>query len=182
MIDRTTSALLPGFRAQVHLITHQPCLLPTVNDTDYVHGMVVFGQGSKGRNSIHEHYRPNARCVKVEAQIDVSVLASEQDSEGAVERWELRRRKVWALAWLWKDVGIAGCASNSSWTLEDYLEGRYDMDQDLRINTSEHTDEPGEYHRSVEDLADWHEPTKQGKMNSGKGFNDFGCAESPWSD
>ncbi|KAK4554307.1 hypothetical protein LTR86_008515 [Recurvomyces mirabilis] len=125
-IRRMTPALLPGFHAYVHTDTLQPCIMPSHNTNDYVQGMVIFGQGKESRNLIHQHYHENCRRVKVEVEIEISVPLSSADRNHPLERWRLQRRKVWAHAWLWANVGSGDVGFRSQaerWTIEDYLSG-----------------------------------------------------------
>ncbi|KAK3680046.1 hypothetical protein LTR78_000423 [Recurvomyces mirabilis] len=125
-IRRMTPALLPGFHAYVQTDTLKPCIMPSLNTNEYVQGMVVFGQGKESRNLIHQHYRENCRRVKVEVEIDVSAPVSSADRDHPLENWRLQRRKVWAHAWLWANVGSGEVKFRSQaerWTIEDYLSG-----------------------------------------------------------
>ncbi|KAF2485931.1 hypothetical protein BDY17DRAFT_67634 [Neohortaea acidophila] len=123
IIHRMTPALLHGFRACIHPEDQKPCLLPSADSLDYVQGMVIFGQGRAGRDRIHEHYRPHARRVKAQVEIDVLVPAPSYLPE---ERWKLQRKTISAHLWLWADMeALDGRTTSLSrrWKLEDYLAG-----------------------------------------------------------
>jgi len=145
LVQRMTSALLPGFYAHIHPETQQPCVLQSADSTDYVQGMVVFGQGKQARNLIHQHYRRHARRVKLEVEIDVCVpVEPPLDLAVPSTRWRLQRRKVWAHAWLWSDTSIANFhfgPEKRRWTLEDYLHGTLAPPQTLRIEPDGKGDE-----------------------------------------
>lgn len=159
LIHRMTPALLPGFHAHVHSETQQPCLLQST-DSDYVQGMVIFGQGRNARDEIHEHYRPHSRRVKVQVEIDVLVEIPPFERQSPYELWRLQRRTIWVHTWLWSDVGNIDTQLRSQvpgWTLEDYLAGEMDMDQSMRVQYSSTSEEDGYYvmgapenHREIE--------------------------------
>lgn len=127
-----TPALLHGFRAYTHPRDQKPCLLPSADSSDYVQGIVIFGQGRAGRDRIHEHYRPYARRVK--AQVEIDVLVPE-------ERLKLRRRTISAHVWLWADMdALEGKTTSMSrrWKLEEYLAGDLageDDDEERTLST-----------------------------------------------
>ena len=136
IIHRMTPALLPGFHAHIHSETQQPCLLQSSNCKDYFQGMVIFGQGKEGRNLIHRHYRPNARRVKVQVEIDVLIPAFPTDHTLPCYHWVFQRRKIWAHAWLWcnvSSVDVQFRSEQTGWTLEAYLAGDLAANQSLRI-------------------------------------------------
>ena len=153
-----TPAILPGFHSHVHADTHQPCLTQSPNATDYVQGMLIFGQGRKGRDRIHAHYRPHCRRVKVPVEFDVQVGVPLSGRDFSHERWRLQRRTIWAHAWLWSNVGSSDaffCSKADGWRLEGYLEGdlgprlslRVEEDgkwEDVEVSVDESEDEPEE--------------------------------------
>lgn len=140
--DRITPALLPGFQAQVHPETQEPCLLQSTESMDYVQGMIIFGEGRNNRDLIHAHYRPNARRVKVQVEVDVVDKVPLEDREFPTERWRLRRKTIWAHAWLWSDLSVVETALDvSCWKLEDYLSGHLSAQLSLRISRSGNGDE-----------------------------------------
>ena len=65
IIPRMTPAVLPGFYPHIHAETREPCLLQSPNTSDYVQGMLIFGEGQKGRDLIHRRLRPHTRRVTV---------------------------------------------------------------------------------------------------------------------
>ena len=136
IIHRMTPGLLSGFHAHVHTETLQTCLLQSTDPTDYVQGMLIFGQGKSARKRIHKHYRPRARRAKVQVEIDIKVLEPDQDLDSPYQRWRLQRRKIWAHAWFWSNIGSGDVhfrTESPRWTLEDYLAGNLGPDQELRI-------------------------------------------------
>jgi len=149
LLNRLTPALLPGFQAHIHPQTHEPCLLPSADPAAYVQGMMLFGTGKRGRELVHGHYGPRARRVKVQAEIDVVVPEVRLSADGCSLprlRWKLQRRRVWALAWVWADVSVAGegrlgAVAASRWTVEGFLGGSFDSRQTLRIEADGKGDE-----------------------------------------
>ncbi|KAK4546406.1 hypothetical protein LTR36_002083 [Oleoguttula mirabilis] len=116
LVPKMTPALLPGFHAYVHSDTQMPCILQSPNATDYVQGMVVFGQ------------------VDVHVDVAVSVPVSERDYP--TEHWRLKRRVVSGHAWIWSNVGSGDVLFRTQyprWTLEDYIDGNLAPQQALRI-------------------------------------------------
>ena len=141
LMPRMTPAVLPGFHADVHSETQQPCILQSLG-TDFVHGMLVLGQGRPGRNLIHQHYQPRTRRVKV--QIELDVVVPKPAGYTPTERWYLKRRRIWAYAWLWSNAGSGDvlCRSTTSrWTLEDCIAGDLGPKQSLRIEPNARGDE-----------------------------------------
>lgn len=124
-----TPALMPGFQTYSHPQTNQPCLLQSPGENDYVQGMLLFGQGHEARDCIHEHYRPHAKRIKV--QVEVELLSPSSDSRPQT----LFRKKIWANAWLWRDIttfdGLAG--RDFIWTLDAYLSGSLGAQRSPRI-------------------------------------------------
>lgn len=134
-----TPALLPGFRAQLDCETQQPCLIQSSDPTDYVQGMLVFGQGRAGRDRIHRHYRPYARRVKVHVETDVIVSIPPFSRDYVHELWRYHRRKIKAHAWLRSKVCSVHpffCPERPHWSLEEYLAGTNEDDESLRIDPS----------------------------------------------
>lgn len=144
-----TPALLPGYRAVAHDQTGQPCLVQSDNCTDYVQGMLIFGQGKKSRNRIHKHYRPYGRRTKIDVEIDVMVFAPTDYRESEGEHCRLERRRLKAHAWIKSpgapDVWVDGSAPShlstfcqgKPWTMEDYLQSINDEDdRGLQIDPS----------------------------------------------
>lgn len=150
-----TPALLPGYRAISYGQTDQPYLLQSDNCTDYVQGMLIFGQGKKSRNRLHKHYRLHGRRTKVDVEIDVVSSAPTNHQQFEAEHWRLERRKLKARAWIKSpraadpsDLGSAagsplpGVCPEKRWTLEDYLESVNDEDDGvLRIAPSVYSTE-----------------------------------------
>ncbi|KAK5167666.1 uncharacterized protein LTR77_007365 [Saxophila tyrrhenica] len=121
ILNRMTPALLPGFHGHVHTQTQQPCILQSHDPQDFVQGMLIFGQARAARDRIHAHYRDTCRRVKV--QVEVEFLAP-NPSENA---WVLFRKRIWAHAWLWANVGSGDVefrGVRERWTLEEYLAGK----------------------------------------------------------
>lgn len=133
-----TPALLPGFSTLAHATTHEPLILQSSKAGDHVNGMLVFGQSRKVRRNVHEHYRPFCKRIKVEVELDTvhAVPAHRQACPG--ERWELRRRSVWAHAWIWRnahsaDARLRSQGEDAGWRFDDYLAGKHQPAQSLRI-------------------------------------------------
>ncbi|KAK5122103.1 hypothetical protein LTR85_004349 [Meristemomyces frigidus] len=136
LVPKMTPALLPGFHAYVHSETQQPCILQSPNATDYVQGMLIFGQGKKARRLIHEHYRAKTRRVTVEVQVDVAVPVPLFQRKLPTDSWRLKRRIISAHAWIWSNAGSGDVQFRTQcpkWTLEDYIEGNLAPKQPLRI-------------------------------------------------
>lgn len=136
-----TPALLPGYRAISHCETGQACLVKSTNGSDYVQGMLIFGQGKSSRRRIREHFRPHARRTKVLVETDVKVFLPVYGRGFVGERWQLHRRRFEAHAWAQRSgqcsMHPSGCPETRLWTLENYLEGfRDDENKDLRIDPS----------------------------------------------
>lgn len=160
-----TPALLPGFRAHVHNQNQQPCILQSTDDDDFVQGMIIFGQGSAGRKRIHKHYRPHARRVKVEVEVETIVLTTPSDGSSASGQWRPQRRTIWAHAWLWSNFGSIDVEFRQTWTLEKYLsstlagpepagdtlriEGNRQPDVEIEVDSSDYECET-EKHESVQ--------------------------------
>lgn len=160
VVRRMTPALLPGFHAHVHSSTHEPLLIQSAQPGDYVHGMLIFGQSKEVRHNVHEHYRPFHKRIKVEVELDTVDPVPSHLRTHPGERWELRRRSVWAHAWIWKnadsgDVRICSLEGNNRWCFDDYLAGKYTPAQSLRI-------EPAGW---IED--DWESCSTEGTTNAG---------------
>ncbi|KAI6801757.1 hypothetical protein KC361_g1593 [Hortaea werneckii] len=137
IIPRMTPAFLPGFYPHVHAETLQPCVMQSTNDKDYVQGMLVFGEGSHGRKLINRHYRANTRRVMVDVQADIVVPVPEHERKHKYQLWRLQRRIIRAYAWIWAaNVGSSDAQFRNvmpKWTLEDYIEGRLEREQALRV-------------------------------------------------
>ena len=136
IIHRMTPALLPGFQAHVRIETEQPCLIQSDNPQDYAHGMLIFGEGRGGRDQVHEHYRPHAKRIKLQVETEIVVPVKADDRESPRERWTLKRKRLWAHAWLWSNV--MDCETQfrmdlNGWKLEEYLAGKYALNQALRV-------------------------------------------------
>jgi hypothetical protein len=130
IIRRMTPALLPGFHPHVHTSTHQPCIIQSAEPDDYVQGMVIFGQGREARDRIHKHYRPDGRRVKLQVEVEVLV------PDGSADGWSKERKKIWANAWLWSNVGsvdVHFAGMYPRWTIEAYLGGAFSGPPRLRI-------------------------------------------------
>ncbi|EMC97766.1 hypothetical protein BAUCODRAFT_31761 [Baudoinia panamericana UAMH 10762] len=126
LIHKMTPALLPGFHAHVHAEKLQPCILQSPDPSDYVSGMLIFGQGKDSRKLINEHYRSDARRIKLQVEVDVQVPVLAHERDFPSERWRLKRRRVEAHVWLWANArtGDAYLRTHApKWTLEDYLAG-----------------------------------------------------------
>lgn len=82
-----------------------------------MHGMLVFGQSKAVRRRVHEHYRPLCKRVKVEVELDTLQAFRGQ--------WQLRRRSVWAHAWIWRNTadGVGAWFTDREKTrrYDDYL-------------------------------------------------------------
>ena len=128
MIPRMTPAILPKVRAHVHPKTQLPCLVPSENPEDYVQGMLVFGEGKLTRGLIHEHYREDAKRVKMLVEAETSVPYSHDERASRGEGCTPRRQWIPAHVWLWssnrqdEDVQLSS-EDPVPWTLENYLEG-----------------------------------------------------------
>lgn len=109
-----TPALLPSFHSHPHPDTGEPLILQSSTPGDFVHGMLVFGQSKHVRRRVHEHYRHSCKRVKVEVELDTL--------QAVRGRWELRRRTVWAHAWIWRVVSDAA----SAWDVDRDETRRYD--------------------------------------------------------
>ncbi|KAI6863786.1 hypothetical protein KC343_g2931 [Hortaea werneckii] len=137
IIPRMTPAFLPGFYPHVHAETLQPCVMQSTNDKDYVQGMLVFGEGSHGRKLINRHYRANTRRVMVDVQADIVVPVPQHERKHKYQLWRLQRRIIRAYAWIWAaNVGSPDVQFRNvvpKWTLEDYIEGRLEREQALRV-------------------------------------------------
>ena len=101
-----TPALLPAFQSHTHTGTSGPLILQSSAPGAFVHGMLVFGQSRHVRRRVHEHYRPHCKRVKVKVELDTLVPAQRNGNGGR----ELRRRSVWAHAWIWRDASSARLA------------------------------------------------------------------------
>lgn len=131
-----TPAILPGFHAYVHSDTNLPCILQSSNSKDYVQGMVLFGQGKKGRKKIHQHYRTKTRRVTLAVEIEVVVPISAHHRLCPEDRWDLQRRTIRAHVWIWADVGSRDVHSRTKfprWTLEHYISGTFRADPVLDV-------------------------------------------------
>ncbi|KAI7233028.1 hypothetical protein KC330_g5580 [Hortaea werneckii] len=137
IIPRMTPAFLPGFYPHVHAETSQPCVMQSTNDKDYVQGMLVFGEGSHGRKLINRHYRTNTRRVMVDVQADIVIPVPAHERKHKHQLWRLQRRVIRAYAWIWAaNVGSSDVRFRNvvpKWTLEDYIEGRLEREQALRV-------------------------------------------------
>lgn len=133
-----TPALLPGFHAHVHAATHEPLILQSSEPGDYVHGMLVFGQSKQTRRNVHHHYRRFCKRIKVEVELDTVHPVPSHRQRCAEDRWELRRRSVWAHAWIWKNAQSTDARFRSQWVddgwrFDDYLAGKHESAQSMRI-------------------------------------------------
>lgn len=132
-----TPAFLPGFYPHVHAETLQPCVMQSTNNKDYVQGMLVFGEGSHGRKLINRHYRANTRRVMVDVQADIVVPVPGHERKHKYQLWRLQRQIIRAYAWIWAaNVGSSDAQFRNvvpKWTLEDYVEGRLEREQALRV-------------------------------------------------
>jgi hypothetical protein len=131
-----TPALLPGFRAHVHVETEEPCLIQSNDPQDYAHGMLIFGEGKGGREQIHKHYRPHAKRIKVQVETEIVVPVDADDRDTPRERWVLKRKRLWAHAWLWsnvRDFETQFRMDLRGWKLDEYLAGVYALNQALRV-------------------------------------------------
>ncbi|KAI7164595.1 hypothetical protein KC349_g585 [Hortaea werneckii] len=137
IIPRMTPAFLPGFYPHVHAETLQPCVMQSTNDKDYVQGMLVFGEGSHGRKLINRHYRANTRRVMVDVQADIVVPVPAHERKHRHQLWRLQRRIIRTYAWIWAaNVGSSDVQFRNvvpKWTLGDYIEGRLEREQVLRV-------------------------------------------------
>lgn len=97
--------------------------------------MLMLGLGRESRDLIHAHYRTdNCRRIKVQTEIDVVVpIPNSEDRNFRAERWRLKRRTVWAHAWLWAgqvgsaDVKALCQAPARGWTIEAFLSGEIEV-------------------------------------------------------
>ena len=135
-----TPALLPGYRAISSCETGQGRLIKSDNSTDYVQGILIFGEGKVGRGRIREHYRPHSRRTKVSVETDVKTSRPPSDRRFLEERWQLQRRRFKAHAFLQRSGGCSKhpsiCPETRPWTLEKYLENSEEDEQSLRIDPS----------------------------------------------
>ena len=131
-----TPALLPGFHAHVHMETEQPCLIQSADPQAYTQGMLIFGEGKDGRDQIHKHYRPHAKRIKLQVEMDMAVPIPSEDRKTPDERWALKRKRLLAHAWLWADVRDIDNhfrVDLEGWKLEEYLAGKYTLNQAMRV-------------------------------------------------
>jgi hypothetical protein len=131
-----TPALLPGFHAHIHMETEQPCLIQSDDPGAYVQGMLIFGEGKDGREQVHKHYRPHAKRIKVQVEIEQSVAVPSGERRHPRERWVLKRKRLWAHAWLWTNVREFESQFRSDtqgWKLEEYISGKYNVHQAMRV-------------------------------------------------
>lgn len=176
-----TPALLPGFRARVDCETGQPSLIAFTTPTDYVQGMLIFGQGQTGRKLIHKHYRPLARRTKVLVETDVVVSIPPTNREFPTDRWHLQRRKVKARAWISTSnvckIHPLFCPEKPNWTLETYLASVNDDDATLRIDPAAYDiDADG----GVALPCDYDKPERE-VVHAGCGHLDWERVEEGWS-
>jgi hypothetical protein len=126
-----TPALLPGFHAFVHTETQQACIVQSATPGDYVQGMLIFGQGREARNHIHQHYRPSAKRVKVQVEVDFLVPDATSSS------WLIQRKRIWASSWLWANPRSTELHFRNTfpggWTIEAYLSGALVRSRAMRI-------------------------------------------------
>ena len=167
-----TPAILPGYRARIDCDSGQPRLMPS--STDFVQGVLVFGQGRKGRDRIHEHYRSHARRTKVLVEADMLVPVPICDRTSYHERWRLQRHKVKAHAWISSldgcNVHPVSCPETPGWTLEHYLSGAYEAAEDLCIDASAYDlEEDGGVSLPSDTYEEKEEPLGKGIVYEGYG-------------
>lgn len=146
-----TPALLSDVHAHIDRKTLLPRLIHSGRSTDYVQGMLVFGQGKKARNIIHQHYMRNQRSRRKRVSVEIEVLVPVPLSQRATtdDLYCLERRRIEAHAWL--DSRIEECSISDgtedsadpcqTWHIEDYLTGKLEPEAPLRIEPSAKGDE-----------------------------------------
>jgi hypothetical protein len=120
----------------MHIDTEQPCLIQSEDPKDYAHGMLIFGEGRGGRDQVHKHYRSHSKRIKLQVETEIVVPVKANDRNTPRERWMLIRKRLWAHAWLWANVmdfEMQFRMDISGWKLEEYLAGKYAINQALRV-------------------------------------------------
>ncbi|KAH9845073.1 hypothetical protein Tdes44962_MAKER06862 [Teratosphaeria destructans] len=137
LIHRMTPALLPGHHPHIDSNTHRPFILPSSDPSDYVQGMLLFGEGRNGRKAIHHHYTaalPHTHRVRLPVQIDVLVPVPKHEARVfPSQKWKLKRRTVVARVW----VARTGRAGVGRWSLEQYLGGEVGGGQEMDVRGPE---------------------------------------------
>ena len=130
-----TPALLEGFRARVLEKSKLP-LLQISDKIDCVKGIVLFGEGKRGRKCIHKHYKAFADCIRIQVQIDVVGENTQCKQTSFGEHLQLQARTIWSYAWVRspvKNVDSAFDANVRCWKLEAYLAGAYEHSTPMTV-------------------------------------------------
>lgn len=133
VIPLMTPALMPGFTAHIDAATLQPRLKPSRNPRDFVQGMLVIGLTKADRKLVNTHYRNHSKRKSVSLEVELLETDATPFSPNSlrVARPHVKRTHIRACAWICRSRKKVDFLPDRKWTIEHFVEGRYETKQTL---------------------------------------------------